>query len=100
MQDKLKNGIWGRTLTPTDDGRRWWLQGTSHRRCGEALLRHFDSEQEVPLLFSVRKVREPYFWFWTTSVLLPEEQDPLLRPLLAEEPSWHSTSCNNSSKYQ
>jgi hypothetical protein len=67
---------------------------------GEALLRHFDSEQDVPLLFSARKVREPSFWFWTTSVLLPEEQDSLLRPLLAEEPSWYSTSCKKSSKYQ
>jgi hypothetical protein len=67
---------------------------------GGALLRHFDSEQEVPLLFSERKVCEPWFWVWTTSVSLPEGQDSLLRPLLTEEPSWHSTSRNSSSKYQ
>jgi hypothetical protein len=89
-----------KTLTPTDGVDMVATRYLNIVVVGEALLRHFDSEQDVPLLFSARKAREPSFWVWTTSVLLPEEQDSLLRPLLAEEPSWHSTSCNNSSKYQ
>jgi hypothetical protein len=71
MQDELKTGNGAGPLIPEDGVKRDVYKVSRIAVGGEVLSRHFDSEQETlywvsSQVFNARKVREPWFFVWTT----------------------------------